>query len=287
MNEGFRARKVFVIGAGRSGTTILLRGLACVRGVTTVPRLGGAVASLSVPAALLRRLRLLPNSWAQPSGEGTALFNSAGLTQELRLRLGRAVTVSDVEARALRRMGARLDRIGRIDRADVVAVKSTAATTMVPVLADSFPDAAFIVVAREPSRVVMSLLLVPFWRGMPLRWDGRTAQDYAAEEGLSEEVVAARHWTNQMGQALTDLERLEPERWCSVDYDDFTHQPEEVLARLGRWLGLAGSVDGARVCGLRMSPGGSRVHQEVPAEVSGAVDQECLDVWRRTKAKIE
>lgn len=278
--EGVRF-PLFVLGAGRSGTTVFYEALGCLDEVATVPRIAGVWDEFVQPAVLLRRLNLLPRSLGRPSAESTALFDQAGLTPDLRRGLGHSVQVADVPGKSLRKFAERLGRARRLSGAQTLAVKNTAACAMVPVLSTHFPASSFLHVYRAPERVVMSLLRVDFWPTMRLRWDGREAQVYAREEGLAPETVAARHWARQVGTALDDLDRLEPTRVRHVSFDNFSEQPTAVLREVVESMVPHALIDARALARLAVTEGGSRGDRPVPYAVRKAVEVECAGVWER------
>lgn len=271
-----RPPQLVVVGSGRSGTTVFLESVAAtVPGVAAVPRLAGRVPALTAPASVLTRLGVGPSSWRRPSAESTALFTEAGLTQELQASLsGASVTPADVPSDRLRHLARRLETVRRLTGAATVAVKNTAACGRVPVLAELLPDAAFVHVVRSPSAVVESLLATEFWPGMVLWWDGRTTDRYAADEGLDQAHVAARHWSRQVSAVRTDLAVLPARRRVEVGYAAFTRDPGAELDRLTR-VGLP-AADRSRVAALAIRPvAAGRV---VPPEIRAAVEDECRTV---------
>ncbi len=158
-------------------------------------------------------------------------------------------------------------------------MKNTASCARVPLLADRFRQAAFVHVVRHPAAVVMSLLRTDFWHGMTLCWDGRTTQQYAVDEQLSAEAVAARHWSRQVETAARDLAGLEPRRVQALRYESFLEDPWQTLGRLGR-LGLtAGETIRARKRVTQLSIR-TADPPAVPPEVRAAVEQQCPDAAR-------
>ncbi len=168
----------------------------------------------------LARHGLGPAAWVRPSSESTALFVEAGLTQDFQATLGRSVGPADVVALRMDRFRRRLASIRHHANARTVAVKNTASCGRIPILVHTFPEAAFLHVLRHPAHVVGSLLRTDFWGDMILWWDGRTTQQYAREEAMSQAEVAARHRARQVGTAMADLTEYAP-RSMLLHYDAF------------------------------------------------------------------
>jgi hypothetical protein len=263
--------ELFVTGSGRSGTTIVLEAIACLDGVAAVPRVAGRLPATTRAAAAMARHGWGPEALLRPSSESTALFDEAGLTQAFQISRGRSITPPDAADLHMDRLARRLDAVRAGGRATTAVVKNTASCARVPLLAGTFPQAAFVHVVREPARVVMSLLRTDFWQDMTLWWDGRTTVRYAAEEGLTAEEVAARHWARQVETALADLGDLTPSRTLLLRYGDFVEDPETALERLEE-LGIAVRRDGDLRSNLsRLGIRPSRPGLVVPPEVSDAL----------------
>lgn len=275
--------KIFVVGSGRSGTTLALRTLECLPDVTTVPRLAGALAPLTSAATLCRRSGILPEQMSRASGEATDLFRRAGLSRDLCQQVGGQIRSEHTNRRKLARFGKRIDAIARIDCCQFVAVKNTAASIMLSTLNDAFPASLFIIVARRPQDVISSLLKVDFWPSLIMYWDGRTPVAYAEQERLSKEVVAARHWTRQVEDMLQGLRGIDDAQWRCVDYDELVKQPEIVVKRVAQWLGGNGSVSSHVLQAANIRPPRK---SEVPSEVELAVASECQETWKSLRELI-
>ena len=270
--------ELFVLGAGRSGTTVMQEAIAHLDGFVAIPRLAGRFPATTAMATLLSRLKIGPDAWIRPSSESMRIFDEAGLTQEFQTSLGRHVTPADASLLRLDNLHRRLRTVRSIGRADTVVVKNTAASSRVPLLASEFPDAVFLHVLRHPARVVMSLLKVDFWQGMILWWDGRSAQQYGEDERLSQEEVAARHWAHQVGLAAADLDAFAPDRHLAINYDHFVDAPDQALTELTK-LDLrlpkpAGITSQLRHMDIRPSAD----QPSIPPTVQAAVIAHCSDV---------
>ena len=270
--------ELFVVGSGRSGTTIVLEAIDCLDEVASVPRLAGRWAPAVELASKLRRHGLGPSSWTRPSSECTALFAEAGLTQEFQAGLGRSVTASDASNLRMDKLQKRLTAVRRHSQVRTVVVKNTASCARVPILSQTFPSAPFLHVTRHPARVVMSLLKTDFWAGMNLWWDGRTTDQIAADEGISQERVAARHWSRQVATLVADLHSSPEIVQKVIRYEDFTNDPVGTLQDLDI-LGLR--VEDTPVLRSRIVKLGIRADRPtspVPSSVQQAIDEECREV---------
>ncbi len=139
--------ELFVVGSGRSGTTIVLEAIGYLDDVATVPRLAGRAPKLTGLATRLARHGLGPAAWVRPSSESTALFVEAGLTQDFQAALGRSVGPAEAGALHMDRLGRRLASIRHHANARTVAVKNTASCGRIPHPRPHLPR------SRVPSRV--------------------------------------------------------------------------------------------------------------------------------------
>ncbi len=159
----------------------------------------------------------------------------------------------------------------------------------VPFLADSFPDARFIFLTRNPRENISSLIdawhegrrsgrfvtyrrlpgtafenwcfvLPPGWRGMVNK---------------SEAEIAAFQWVKANETALDDLLCLTPNRWCAVSFAALIAQP---IAELRRLAGFIGVDFDARSLGIE----NNRL-----AVSSSALSLPSPDKWRRNAVEIE
>lgn len=266
---------LIVVGSGRSGTTIVLTALdAAVPGLVAVPRLAGRIPTATPIAALMRRWHVGPGALRRPSSESTALFTEAGMTQALQVTLGlRSMSPDDVPVSALDRLPRRVRSVQRWAGASTVALKNTASCARIPVLERLFPSAVYLEVVRHPAAVVSSLLAVDFWPSMTLWWDGRTTREYAAEESVTEEELAARHWRVQTRLLRESLESLPSERRARISYEQFTASPRDALSVLTH-LGLP-SADPRRLSRLGVRP--AQPIAEYPQRIRQAVKKVCSE----------
>ncbi|MBA3990666.1 MAG: sulfotransferase [Propionibacteriales bacterium] len=281
MHNGEQPSEVFVLGSGRSGTTIVLHALACLDGVIAVPRLAGRAAWTAPLSSRMVRYGVGPSAWTRPSSESTALFTEAGLTQAFQSRVGRSIGPDDAGSLDMGVLWHRLQQIRHHGGARTAAVKNTASCGRVPVLADTFPDAAFVHVVRRPTTVVLSMLATDFWYDMTLWWDGRTTQRYAQDEDLSHERVAARHWARQVAIAMADLQRCAPSRAVQVQYEQFVDDPRGQLEQM-QGVGLSmGTQSGLRRSLEDLGIKVESARRDIPGAVLAAVESECSEVAER------
>lgn len=226
---------VYIVGSGRSGTTIVLKALdVAVTGMTAVPRLAGRFPQCAIPASLLKRFGLGPDSWRCTSAESTAIFSEAGITQEKQVTLqGRSMRLDDVGDHAANIFRHRINQIRTWTKTSTVIIKNTASCARIPLLNEFHPQANFIEVIRHPTAVVSSLVKASFWSTMVLWWDGRTTQEYCSDHGISNFELAARHWNTQVLVLREGLKSIPDHRQFCIRYEDFVLDPAGVLVEAG------------------------------------------------------
>lgn len=271
--------QIFVVGSGRSGTTIVLESMASLPQMAAIPRLAGRVPSLTWLTTIAMKKGVGPKSWIRPSAESAGIFAEAGLTREFQGSLGgRSVGPEDARHLDMDRLSARFRSVREVSGARTLIVKNTANCARIPLLGATFPTSHFVHVVRDPRAVVASLLKVEFWPAMTLWWDGRTTREYGRDEGIGQAQVAARHWARQVSTVRTDLDRIPASRQMVLSYREFTNNPAEQLRRLSAWgINLGDQSFGQRIESLQIRP-----DQAGPGnfseEISSAVALECANV---------
>ncbi len=278
MSGDARPPELFVVGSGRSGTTIVLSAIDSLDDIAAVPRLAGKMPRLTPVAARLARHRIGPHAWLRPSSESTGMFAEAGLTQAFQTALGHSAGPADVGPLRMDRLRKRLNSVRIHSSVSTVVVKNTASCARVPLLAATFEESVFLHVIRHPAHVVMSLLRTGFWMDMTLWWDGRTTGTYGLEQGLTQEEVAAQHWTHQVSTARADLAVHAAGRHSVLRYDEFSSRPVDSLSVLGE-VGLPFRRTPAvtrRIEALRVRESSRAV--TIPEGVATAVEQHCAEL---------
>ncbi|MBI4259823.1 MAG: sulfotransferase [Actinobacteria bacterium] len=203
----------FVVGPGRSGTTMLRLML------DAHPRLAIPPESHFVPAVWRVRRR-----YQRPGGVdaarlardivGTFRFREWGLPAEEVLDRVRALdrpTVADVVEAAFLAYAAHhgKDRWGD---------KTPSYGLDLPLIAGMFPEARFVHLVRDGRDVALSLRDVPW--------------------GTSDPVQAAEFWSHRVRVARRDGTALGPGRFLELRYEDLVADPEGVLGRVCGFLDL-------------------------------------------------
>jgi Sulfotransferase family/Aspartyl/Asparaginyl beta-hydroxylase len=253
---------IFIVGAPRSGSTLLFETLAASDQICTV---GGEAHWLveSIP-------ELRPGAPGVDSN-----------------RLGAGHFSEAVADRIVNQIAAQLkDHRGRPLPADTplrFLEKTPKNALRVPFFDRIFPDALFIFLWRDPHENLSSI--IEAWRsgnwktyngleGFDGPWSLLLPPGWARLRGRSLEEIAAFQWEATNRILLADLEALPRERRSVVNYSDLVAYPAATIGRLCEFAGLA--LDGALRERLAAPLPLSRFTQTPPSS----------DKWRRNEAAI-
>ncbi|GAA3180958.1 hypothetical protein GCM10010531_38920 [Blastococcus jejuensis] len=244
-----RSGSVFIIGCGRSGTTLLYELLATHPGFAwpstwTDRTLRPSLAALNGAFRWSRRGSTSHRGVPRPS-EGYRLWDAA-----LGPRQGAADGVlgsADVDEEQARKSRDMADAHRRWSRGAVFLNKNTRNTRRVAALSAIFPDATFIHVLRSPLDVVSSLLAVSWWKDLPL-WT-RAGEQPGVRSAVEQASMAGELWTREVEVACDSATRLDPDRYFEVRYEQLLQNPRDVVSMTLDRLGLTMSRSTERAVG--------------------------------------
>lgn len=234
-------RPLFVVGCGRSGTTLLYQmlcthpDLAWFSTYTTrwprVPQM--AAASRLYP--VLRRRGVERRGLPLPS-EGYRLWDS--IRPPAVRELNTPLTENDVAVGERDRAEALVMRHLRYQGKRRFINKNTRNVRRIRYVNGLFPDAHFIHILRDPRATTASLLNVQWWPDLPI-WcfENRTPREWVAQ-GQPEETMAAEVWRQEVETALEHKRAIPSARYLELRYEDLISQRELVLTRILEFVGL-------------------------------------------------
>jgi len=237
---------LFIVGCGRSGTTIVYELLCEHPDLAWFSNYAERWAAFPQLEALTKlrdigAIRRSPSRFVPLPVEGHDLWDRCG-PQDARHR-NAPLTGADVDAEHAQRVRDFVAAHVRYHRGRRFLNKNTRNSRRVPYLDAIFPDALFLHVIRDPRAVVASLLAVHWWPDLPLWWsEDRTPRTLAAD-GSKPEAVAAEHWVRSVERLLADARRLPPSRYLEIRYEAFTESPEAALSSICAFAGLSSSPD--------------------------------------------
>ena len=228
-------RPVFLIGSGRSGTTILYHVLCGHPRLAWFsnynerwPQLPG-VASCSWLYTLPQLQRWRGKGLPVPA-EAYAVWDLARpvLDSPCDPRLDETHATPEEIARTRHLVAANLKHHGKTRFVN----KNTRNTRRLRYLQRIFEDAIFIHVLRDPRAAIASLLNVEWWPTMKVWCHNQiTAQAWAAQ-GRDPALLAAHLWATEVRCVLEDKQALAPDQYLEVRYEAFINQPQRTLRQV-------------------------------------------------------
>jgi hypothetical protein len=248
-----RRSPTFLIGAARSGTSLLYKGLCLhpdaayfnnyLRRVPGLPMLsmtnriarmtperrrqvwfsGGSNAYVYSGARKLRdRLYPMPV-------EGEPVYAACGILDSVS-----AETVSMDAAMKLRRA---VDGTLRWGGGGHFINKRIANVRRIPLLAAAFPNARFVDITRDGRAVAVSLSRVDWWEDSIVWWYGGTPKAWR-EDGRDPWELCARNWVEEVRAIDSGIEDLHPDQVLRLTYEEFTAEPVATIQRVAAFAGL-------------------------------------------------
>lgn len=245
---------VFLVGAPRSGTTLLYKALCLhpdAAWVSNWVRRFPQVRPLAAANRLARRMpaqrravwfgadsnayvfgpkRSLGNRLFPMPVEGEPLFVRCGLRNEVPGPDG----PDPAQMEALRRA---FSATTRYSGAPVMVSKRIVNNRVIPVLAAAFPGARFVNLVRDGRAVAYSLSRVDWWEDSLVWWYGATPRRWREDGGDPWEMVA-RHWPEELAAIEVGLATVPPDDVMRVSYESFINDPQGVLGDIALFAGL-------------------------------------------------
>ena len=287
------AAPVFLVGAARSGTSLLYKCL-CLHPdaayisnwVRRFPNHPGLAVLNRVPARLpsaQRRVwfgggdnayvygsprRLLDRVFPMPV-EGEPLFNHCGVP----------APGADVPAAGAAQAAPLRDAVGAITRAGggrVFVSKRIANNWRIPTLDAAFPEARFVEIVRDGRAVAYSLSRVEWWPDSDLPWLGGTPRQWQ-EAGMDPWELCARNWVAELDAVASGLDAVDPGRRLRIRYEEFVAAPQAILGQVAAFAGLRRSETwDARLVELRFPDRNESWRSRLePALISRIEDLQC------------
>jgi hypothetical protein len=254
MSGHAQAAPLFIIGAARSGTSLLYKCLCLhpdaawlsnwVRRFPAAPALGvlnrlparvprartavwfgggGNAYVYGAPRRLAERVFPMPV-------EGEPFFNHHGIAPPGGLQSEPAPTLARAVAAVTRAAGRQ-----------VFVSKRIANNWRVPQLAAAFPSARFVELVRDGRAVAYSLSRVDWWEGSDLVWLPGTPADWH-RRGMDPWELCARNWVEELDAIAAGLDGVPAAQRLRIAYEDFVADPIEALDEAARFAGLRPSA---------------------------------------------
>jgi hypothetical protein len=255
------SRPLFIVGSGRSGTTLVLQLLVGHPEFAWISRLTDRFPAQPYFAALSRPRFSFDTRGLRPSVEVRRTLTYCGVTTEQLRAKGAPLGADDLEDAVAEKLHAVVRGHCRSMGRSRFISKSTENAMRIELLLAAFPDARFIHVLRNGYAVCSSLMRVNWWPDLELWWLGSTPSEWEAA-GKDPYHLAGLHWSRQVKAALGAREKLDETNYFEVRYEDLLENPRESVQRM---LGFAG---------LEWSTGFDRHFSGI------RVDSQNSDAWR-------
>ena len=262
----------FIVGCGRSGTTLLYELMALHHSVAWVSTWSERTCRPELTAlnGLYRASRSGEASrrGAPRPSEGYRVWDQVLPGRPESEGVLSAGAVDDDSRYRARKMAATYRRWGR---APVFLNKNTRNSRRLKWLTAAFPEALFISVVRHPLDTVSSLLAVPWWPQLPL-WT-EAGQTPEGRDRQTQVVWAARLWDAEATCVLEAQNDYPDQRFVTIRYEDLVADPAQTLEGV---LGLLG-LEQTRQTSSGLAK--LRLRHSVGAHATRLTPQEHSDAW--------
>jgi len=249
----------FLLGAGRSGSTLLYKLLSMHPKVGYISSYNNSLPN-ALPTGYLNRLlakhvQLKRQVWFEKGGnahgfqrnvmkrlvpwpvEGENVYARAGIA----LFEGEKQVLEQQPAQQLRQS---MLRLLHQQNADGMLSKRVANNRRIPWLKKAFPEAKFIHLIRDGRDVAYSFSQVGWWNANTrVWWAGKTMQELVEHEGWDELSVTARTWVEAMQTVEKDLKEVDESQVLRVRYEDLLKKPLQVLDDILTFMQVGDSED--------------------------------------------
>jgi hypothetical protein len=271
---------VFIVGAPRSGTSLLYKALCLHPDVGYISNWVRRYPGAPQLAVLNRAARLFPNLqravwfgkdanayvYSSPRSWLTRAFPMPVEGEPVYTRCG--VTLASEYGRnaALPSSFARIQRYGG---GGCMVSKRIANNQRIGLLADTFPEAKFVEIIRDGRAVAHSLSKVDWWPDSHIWWYGGSPRQWQAE-GRDPWELCARHWVREVRAVTDGLTAVPRASVFSLRYERLIRELSPVLRELADFIGLPDNTEwSARLDELqRPAEPGRRSHGLAPSALA-------------------
>jgi hypothetical protein len=239
-------RPVFIIGAGRSGTTILYQCLSthpefCWFSNYSDRFIGNPLfifmhRALDLPLVGPRIKeniinRTGPRFNIRPVEADRIYHDYCGFREDIR------TTEEDHDPEAERKLRGLMSRHIQLTGKQRFLSKQISNNQRIRLISSVFPDALFVHIIRDGRAVTNSLLNVPFWDSVELWWLGGKRVSECKAEGWDPVRLCAENWKRDLEELLGNRD-IFGDRYIEVRYEDFTSDPRGAINRITEFCGI-------------------------------------------------
>lgn len=250
-------RTLFIVGAGRSGTTLLYKLISLNEEIGFISNYDESL-PYWFPSGLLTRvirphLKTKSDSWF--SSDGNAYLRKRSwlskiiptpVENEFIYHDSNIPNIPDkdyqLSAASKNCLHNRVYKISKLTGGKRFVIKRTANNRRIPILNTTFPTALYINIIRDGREVADSLAKVHWWAADTLFWAGKKPVELE-KEGWHPMAICANNWLEEVNGINRGLAEIEGERQISIRYEDLVSNPVDILKTLFDFMELDVSDD--------------------------------------------
>ena len=230
-------KPIFILGSGRSGTTILYNLLSLHPSVfwfstltDTYPRLPILSFFHKIRDVPFFRNRIIRSQCTDPllsvlaPAEGRSIYKRCGFIDD------RKLTIKDLTPTMKNNFLSVVEWHQHMTGKSRFLNKRTANVQRIEPLLNMFPDAYWVHIIRDGRAVVNSLSHVDWWGKMPLWWSGRNTEEYI-RDGYDPLLLCAEHWKHNINEIRSHGSKFE-NRYIEIHYEDLIHNPRKLIREI-------------------------------------------------------
>jgi hypothetical protein len=285
----------FLVGAGRSGTTLLQKLLCLHPKIAYISNYENRLTWIPdglACRAIAGRVQAKLGAWFDKGGnayfvgrpwfkkifptpnEGESVFASCGIPL-----IPPSDYLADVATSLCLR--GRFESFRRRAGATVFLSKRTANNRRIKVLSAIFPAARYVHLIRDGREVTQSLSTVEWWDNHTVWWDGRTPIEMQ-QAGVPRLTVCARNWVRELQELRGQLTTVDPTRLHSLRFEDLLSDPLGHLERILIFLGIDFSADfSSAITSLNLHPVGAKWESQWDQQQVDCVLKEAAPMLRQ------
>ncbi len=237
---------IFIIGAGRSGTSIFYRMFAMneelawfsnysdrFNNLRFMPYLH-KILDLPFLGRILKKNNMTFKSWKfniEPT-EAQRIYHNI-----CRFEYKRKLTENDYEEKQTNIFKSIIKWHLKKCHKNRFVSKQTANNQRLFLLNEIFPDAYYIHIIRDGRAVANSLINVNWWDGTYLWWNGKMVKELVETED-DRLTYACYHWKNEIEEVKRFQKIIKKNKIVTIKYEDFVNNPRETIKLVSEFCGL-------------------------------------------------
>ena len=244
---------VFIIGAGRSGTTLLYKMLCLHSDIAWISNYCNRFPNCFFLSYINRINHILKRKcrsiWFTKNSNANfthrnqlmRLFPSPVEGEIIYIRCGIPVfpnNLWNINNKQKKCIISSFEKIRLYQGASVFLSKRTANNRRIAQLIKVFPNAKFIHIIRDGRAVAFSLLNVDWWNEHKVWWWGQKTPRQWKAEGNNQLEMAARNWVEEIYEIQNGLKYLSADQICEIRYEELASNYLNILTKIIDFIGL-------------------------------------------------